>query len=418
MEQHPDRLSPNPSAGQLLKLAYAGHKHLDWTLYKHLSADGIAAALDSPDLAAGVESLVFRLGPSCGNTAQLARSLPLLTRLQNLSVVQDPTRTDDNPSAELFAQLSAAADDPRTLRLLQSARVVFTGAHSASLRKAFWLPTTSYSQPVHAFPIQQMFVRHQLATDDEAKFWPNHYYLGDTPLSPEHFSAGFLLFLRSIDTDTQLLTLASAPPDLTASLCRQAAITPLPAEVFSIPLRPSATRAECWSKARDLVPGGWTVLVSQERHLDADAAVQNARDHHTRPTEARLIRYAFVRAARGVTFSDLSVGEIREGLDLGPDKIDVVCGLTGFLRATAAPGVVVDEALVSRRTDELVRDLVERPMHDPARRLGQARLGAGMEWLAVMGRDEACDILRDFFEDAAFVRRNLRVAMEEDPVGT
>lgn len=294
------------------------------------------------------------------------------------------------------------------------------GAHSASLRKAFWLPTTNYSPPVHAFPVQQMFVRHQLATTDATVFWPNHFYLGDTPLSPQHFAAGFLLFLRSINTDVPLLTLASAPADLASP--RRAAVSPLPAEVFSIPLRPFVTQqspqAECWSEARDLVPGAWTVLVSQERHHDASAAAQNALDYHTRPTEARIIRYAFVRARDRVTFSDLSVAEIREELDLGPGKVDVVGGLDEFLRATAGPGAVVDAALVERRLEELVRDLAERPAHDPARRLGQARLGTGMEWLSVLGRDEACDMLRDFFEDAAFVRRNLRLAMEEDPNGT
>ncbi len=45
---------------------------------------------------------------------------------------------------------------------------------------------------------------------------------------------------------------------------------------------------------------------------------------------------------------------------------------------------------------------------------GEAAAGrAGAEWLSVLGRDEAYDMLRDFFEDAAFVRRNLRLAMEE-----
>jgi hypothetical protein len=129
MEAHPDRLGPTRSAGQLLTLAYAGYRHLDWIPYKHLSADGIAAALDSPELA-GAESLIFCLGPSCGKTAQLARSLPRLGRLQQLCVLQEPTRTDDNSSAELFAQLSAATD-PGTRLLLQRARVILTGAHSA-----------------------------------------------------------------------------------------------------------------------------------------------------------------------------------------------------------------------------------------------------------------------------------------------
>ncbi|OIW23584.1 hypothetical protein CONLIGDRAFT_649611 [Coniochaeta ligniaria NRRL 30616] len=420
MEAHPDLLGPTRSAGQLLKLAYAGRTHLDWTPYKHLSADGIAAALDSPDLA-GAESLVFRLGSSCGNTTQLAASLPQLSQLQQLCVLQDPTRTDDTPSAELFAHLSAAAD-PRTHRLLQSARIVFTGAHSASLRKNFWLTTTTYTPAVHAFPVQQMFVRHQLPanTAGTPRFWPNHIYLGESPLSPQDFAAGFLSILRSITTfphrlvpsitpEAYLFALATAPPDLTPPL--RASITPIPAEAFSIPLRPSPThqQAECWSLPRDLAPGGWTVLISHDHHYNAAAAAENARDHHQRPTEARTIRYVFVRARERVAFTHLSPREIREDLDLGPDKIDVVCGLDTFLRETAPPGTVVDAALCQRRVEEVARDLASQPQ--------QAKLGAGVEWLAVLGREEACDMLRDFLEDAAFVRRNLRVAMEEDPEG-
>lgn len=421
LEEHPDRLGPTRSAGQLLKLAYAGQKHLDWIPYKHLSADGIAVALDSPELE-GTESLIFRIGSNCGKMSQLAKSLPRLASLQQLCVLQEPTRTDDDPSAELFVQLSAAAAaaDPKTQRLLQEARIILTGAHSASLRKTFWLPTTNYTPPVHAFPVQQMFVRHQLpTTDDTTKFWPNHFYLGDALLSPQRFAAGFLVFLHNLNTDDHLLTLATSPPDL-ASPPHRTAISPIPAEAFTIPLRPLAThgyttnsRAECWSKARDLVPGGWTVLVSQERYFDARAAARNAQDHHHRPTEARFIRYAFVRARERVSVEDRSVAEIRS-LDLGPRTLDVG-GLEEFLRDTA-PGV--DKALVRRRLEELARDVADSPRHEPANRLGQARLGPGMEWLSVLGHAEACDMLRDFFEDAAFVRRNLRLAMEENPAGT
>ncbi|KAK3317463.1 hypothetical protein B0T19DRAFT_292510 [Cercophora scortea] len=417
MEAYPDRLGPGRSAGRLLNIAYAGRKHLDWTPYRYLSANGIAAALRAPGLQ-GTKSFVFRLGPKCGNTAELALALPRLVELQQLCVLQDPTRTEDEPSAKLFAQLSAeAAQDSFVRRLLQIPRLVFSGAHSAALRKAFWLPTTTfdYQQPICAFPVQQMFVRHQLATPTR-KFWPNYFYLGDMPLSPERFAAGFLRFLRTINDDENLFTIASAPPDLESMSAHRASVSNLPAEVFSIPLRPQ--RGECWSKARDLVPGGWTVLVSQERHHDAEAAVLNAKDHRGRPTEARFIKYAFVRARAHVRFSQLPPHEVRGELGLSTDNIDIVCGLDEFLRATAPEGVVVDSALVKRRLDELVRDLVEHPAFEPARRVGQAKLDPGMEWLSVLGEQEACDMLRDFFEDAAFVRRNLRLAMEKDPNGT
>ena len=91
-----------------------------------------------------------------------------------------------------------------------------------------------------------MFVRHQITGSGPTNpvFSPNHFYLGDALLKPERFAAGFIQYLRSLVTgdgemEMQLYSFACAPSTLTDMSGKE--VIPIPAENFTIPVRPMET---------------------------------------------------------------------------------------------------------------------------------------------------------------------------------
>lgn len=385
------------SFGQLLGIAFAKQLHLDWVLLKGLTTDAIGAALETQELK-DARSISVCIDNVRGTPAQLLEALSRSKNLRELYFFQQPVRETDKRSTELFLELSSTA-----YASLLKCKLFLTGSYSAGLRKTFWLPTTTYNPNIEVFPTQHMFVRHQIGTSPQ--FWPNHFYLGDALLNPERFAAGFLQYLRSLITgdsmvDETLYSFSCAPSTLTETSHTE--VSPIPAESFSIPVRPLAQDnklrllAECWPKVRDLAAGSWVVLVSKEKYVSREAA--RTRTWPPKPTRATFLKYALVRLKMQVLLGGVTA-------ILEPEMVEVG-GLKEFLREMAPE---TDPKLVDQRVKEL-RDYVSNAPQ-------QVALGPGLDWVSVFEPHEACSMLKDFLEDAAFVNGTVKLAMKENPKG-
>lgn len=408
---------PPKILGTLLGIVFDAQQHLDWVSLDGLPTDAIATALETQELKAA-NSISLCIDTIQGTPKQLLKALSLSSSLRELYFFQGPSREDDNASTELFLELLSTSH-----LSLYRYKIVLTGPFSSSLSNKIWLPQTDFKLNTYAFPIEYMFVRHQITGSSLTNpvFLPNHFYLGDALLKPERFAAGFLQYLRSLVTgdgemETQLYSFACAPSTLTDMSGKE--VSPIPAENFTIPVRPikrevermlmdglhtelghDSMLPECWPLVRDLVCGSWVVLVSKDQYRDPEAI--RIRDRNTFPwpsTQANFIRYAFVRLK-----TQISVESVPK--NLGPEMLEVG-GLKEFLQATAPE---VDHDLVDQRLKELGVYISNASEQIP--------LGPGLEWLSVLELQDACIVLKDFLEDAVYVKGNLRLAMEDDPEG-
>ncbi|RYP42667.1 hypothetical protein DL767_000036 [Monosporascus sp. MG133] len=387
LQEDPLRLGPSQASADLLRLAYAGHSHLNWVAYKNLSYDFVTIALQSEELkdATALSLCIDRIG---GSPTMLLEVLSQSKTIQDVCFLQEPTRTNDDLASQLFAQLCAS---PSTSSMLQTSKIFLTCAYSTPLRKKLWLPdprssshnTPSYTPPIHAFPIQHMFVRQQFVDlkDNAKDFWPCHFFLGDALLSPERFAVGFLEYCRSVLTDRYLFSFAIAPPDLLSYKKKSSgmAISPISAENFAIPGRCSITNTGNGDAAEHQLSHEWS-------------------------TGVPYLRYAFIRARQRIVVpDDMSASPERLERLVRPEYVEVVGTVNEFLQETASE---VDAALLNRPMNETLRILKAR---------WPTELAPGMSHISVLDDGEARSILRDFLEDAAFVKENLRLAMQVNP---
>ncbi len=294
LRHHAHNLHQSPLAAKLLRIAYEGQPYLDWVTFSHLSPEVIGSALQSNSLK-HARSISLCIDQINGSPAELISALAAHTPLFDaLYLHQTPTRDTDQPTAALLTHPSFP-----TL-LTPTTHLFLTGIFSASLRRTILLPPT-FTPPSLPFPIQHLFLRSPNIDDAQSSsppttHWPEYHHLGDTPLRPERFAAGFLALLRTLGRapereehdPTALLqkTLCCAPPGLGGAVgdlfpdvgfSNQAAVAapveavPQPCENRSIPFLAArcgvppevALKAECWPLVRaPLEPGaGWSVVV-------------------------------------------------------------------------------------------------------------------------------------------------------------
>ena len=411
--QHSAQLRSSRSAGQLIRLAFANQEHLSLEQLNKLSAEAISVALGMPEMGK-VTSISFCIDSIWSTPAQLVDVLSRADTLQEIYFLQNPTRESDALSAQLFQELAARP------QILRRAKVMFAGAYSAALRLRFWLPTIPKGiasnivqlAPLNVFPVQQILVRyHQYG---ENKFNYRGVYLGDALLKPERFAAGFLIYLHSLvpswgaaNATAQLFSFSSAPASLAADPLASAEVSPILAENFAILAKNLAIDDDkcyiaiddgnCWPRVRDLVPGGWTVIVSLDTPLDIEAIQARDRKRHA---ISYFIQYAFVRARQ-----QRIVVDPPPLTPPGQDELEVV-GLKDFLNATAPE---VDLAIIDRRLDDMAKKLVGGPY--------EGILPPGIEPISVLSQADAAGILLGGLEDARKVKERLRVLMEEKPEG-
>ncbi|XXG95203.1 hypothetical protein Hte_001463 [Hypoxylon texense] len=373
LAEAPERLGPTTAAGQLLRLAYAGHRDLNWVLFERLSFEAITSAIESTELKEA-KSLALSIDTLQGDPRTLLQALSRTNNLHQIYFLQGPKRISYQDGMQLFLRIST---DAEYSHLLRSKSMTFTHAFSAPLQHKSWLPAADYHLPFQIFPVQQMLVRHQIDASSNSKFRSSYFYLADALPKPERFAAGFLLYLCSIQTDQRLFSLSRAPSSLGNP--SRSEIGPIIAEAFHLPAQTFAMPNQ-FTGIHDLEPGGWTVIVSHDRHLNREVVEVNKRTKWGYPEQARFLRYAFIRAHKRIS-ANANPEEIQAG--------DVeVGGLVDFLRATAAH---VDVTLVEKELEGTARVIAaNQPSLDP-----------GMRWLSALDEGEARVILNGLLADWA-----------------
>lgn len=457
-------MRPSDASAQLLRLAYAGRRHLDWVAYRNLSYEHVATTLDSAQFS-NAQALSICIDAMDDPPTPLLETLVRHETIRDICFLQGPSRANDDKSSAVFAQICTS---PFASTLLGSRNIFVTGAFSAPLRRAFWLrdPRTGarLDSPAlrSAFPVQHMFVRKQFVPTEEVEeqdvmdydeeeeeekeeeeeeneegdtnvsFWPCHFFLGDMLLNPERFVSGFLQYCRWVIEDSSLTSFATTASTLSAPRTENASISPMPAENLAIPRQCSSSLAsslaatadpspgppdvECWPLFGPLEPGSWVVVVSHDWHTT----------RKTRKTRRQylswgypgdsligvpIVRYAFLRARRRIDLPDDAAAAGLEQL-AGSDFVDVVGGVEAFLRETAPAGV--DGLLVGERVGETAGILRARwrPGEWP-----NEDLPADMDLLTVLDDSAARAVFHDFLADAAHVRGNLAMALRARPDG-
>ncbi|KAI1118226.1 hypothetical protein F5Y14DRAFT_399676 [Nemania sp. NC0429] len=415
-------LNDSESSTQLLYLAYKGYEDLNWVSYGNLTYESIATILRSNRLK-DAKTLSICIDHLRGSPTTLFEALLISKSIDEIHFLQGPSRVNDELGSQLFAELCGSSAGSA---LLRERRIFLTCAYSAPLRRKVWLPDLAsrripkslrYAPPIHAFPVQHVFVRQQyIASGDPKLFRPCHFFLGDALLDPERFVVGFLQYCRSVLTDSHLVSFACGPPTISmygrGDSGRQ--ISPMAAENLAVHRRcdeipggdgqRSSPQVECWPMARDFLPGGWTVLVSHEWYHGPDAPKQS-RPAYSPDGNVPFIRYAFLRTRQLININD-ETSHSASALDdiVGPDHVEVVGGLAEFFTETTGRD---ETSLINRLLEDAARVLKSR--------WPTTGLGPGMDYLSVLDESHARSILRDFIENTAAVRRNLKSAMEAKP---
>ena len=313
--KYSEKIGNTRAAGRLLQLAFLQDGHLGLEELKNITPGAILGALEDGT----TTSLSFCIDCVRGTPAQLASSLSQFRQsLREVYLLQSPSRESDALSVEIFRELAAQPT------LLSSIDVMFAGAYSAALRKRFWLPTSSNLVPLHAFPVQQIFIRQKWIFGSRVDTYYDYIYLGDGLLKPEHFAAGFLVWLHTLTLRDDLpfgrdtsptFGFSSAPASLATDPVSTARVSPILCESLALPLD-FPDNSYCCPRARNLEPGGWSVVVLQDT------------DPTTEAGDLSSIRHAFVRALK----RPISV-ESPPTTPLGPDELEVL-SLEDFISTT------------------------------------------------------------------------------------
>ncbi|KAF7552218.1 hypothetical protein G7Z17_g4465 [Cylindrodendrum hubeiense] len=420
----PGNLRSSDTLSQLLRLAYAGHAHINCVALENITYEAIAAAIESDELK-NAYALSLCIDNISGDPKALVAALSQSMNLVQLCFLQHPDRETDDASAQLFKLICASSSKASDLsssttsekkredttteaqaNWFQNRKITLTCAFSAPLREMPWLPYLKEEEsmiPACAFPVTHMFVRRQLDFSEIPKFQPDYHFVGDALLSPERFAVGFLSYIRSIQTDRYLLSFALGPPTLEAYAAKSArlVVSPVPAESFCMAQNGGgkAVRSENDGTAqteynpnmRDVEAGSWVVLITVEEYVnpeESEAARREWKDPWGYPTHASFSRYAFFRARRRMPMSNFQREDETSAAALdalvGPASLEVVGGLQEFLHETAPH---IDAAFVKRLLSEVEKDMARKTVE-----------ASGIDQLAVLGPDDARAVFRDFIQ--------------------
>ncbi|PVH78319.1 hypothetical protein DL98DRAFT_635745 [Cadophora sp. DSE1049] len=387
--QSPAKFGKTRSAGQLVHLAFTDKDHLSLETLDGIATEALSAALKVAEMP-NIRSVSICIESILDPSIELLDVIERSENLTEICFLSKPERESDILSTQLFEALATRP------HLFSRIKFTFAGAYSAALRKQCWLPSIpewsiteksiddpSYPvqvAPLDVFPIQQVRVRCQIGTHSSPKFSYQCIPVADGLLKPERFAAGFLLFLRSLSStqidgcnqDALIFSFSSAPSSLSGDPLLSVEISPILAESFSVD-------HEAGPRMRDLVPGGWTVIVSLEMLQGAAWLF--------------FIRYAFIRTTK----KRIVIGDSSRELP-GLDEYEVV-DLEGFLALTAPE---VDTSSL----DELLSDVGEKN-----NRWYDRVLPPDMKTISLLPKAEAVDMLLEFLDDAQKQNERERVGL-------
>lgn len=356
--EHADELSAYPAAVEILKKAFAGEKHFDFTPFlSPLSEDNLVALVSDKALRdlksanlSGIDSYL--------KASPTAAAIVEHLKLDSLYLLGRPNRQTEEPS-DMLEALAKCSN-----QLLVSQRLVLGSAFSRSLRprsRTTWIPATLDSGYWKTFPVMQLLYHGptelkdiQIDGDDEP--WLSGFFLGDAFLTPVRFVTGILNVIKGrfkdprgtwrgqLDIPQNFACGSSTLGTFTSSI----EVSPIPSEAFTYAKweYDSRPRRAPTGWMRDLQPEAWTAVLVHTAARDPHRGRQV-------PGSARF-RVALVRS------KDRPVPLRRSIID--PDELEVV-GLKGFLELTAPEHAGDLEACLSELTawaetdDELVGKL-------------------------------------------------------------
>ncbi|KAJ6149055.1 hypothetical protein N7471_000254 [Penicillium samsonianum] len=243
LEEVPERLGSSQISSHVLRVAYAGCRHLNWVVFGNLPPRVIAAAIASDELQ-GASALSLCLNPfqlvgdeedGESDLGDLAAALAQSTALQQLCFLQQPDRNSDDGSAHPFSELSwlwsrASSEDSESLRLrtIHSTSALLNGLRGREVR-AISSPRnlgSSFTSGAQVFPMIHLFTFVSPQREDVRDAAADHhvvhparpgysgyYSMDNTGLNAESFAVRFLVYLRSLgpdsDPDKAILRVAS-----------------------------------------------------------------------------------------------------------------------------------------------------------------------------------------------------------------
>ncbi|KAJ5197380.1 hypothetical protein N7449_007859 [Penicillium cf. viridicatum] len=323
--------------------------------------------LDISDLDSGVKRVAslslcvdkFKLEGDEGDLGNLVAALAQSTALKQLCFLQGPDRDNDDASARFYTQLLLRGRSLGDLRWLRDKTIYPTHAFSISSRsRKFILPSTITftSAVVQVFPVIYMFtfMGHQGQDIADVDHQNSHYYdIGNTLLDAEPFALRFLSYLRSVGSGSDKAILRFAYGGASSSLITTAnddkspppssssgrfAVSPTPAGFFGNHVANDESRV----RVRNIHPGSWVLLLDQQGRSSSD-------------DDEVFLRYSFLGVCR--TSAEIAPEQEQQRPVPVPDLVEVVGGLTEFLRETV-PGI--DISTWDKRIEEAEKDLRAR----------------------------------------------------------
>ncbi|OQE10708.1 hypothetical protein PENFLA_c081G08388 [Penicillium flavigenum] len=407
LKEVPERLGSSQISSNMLRVAYAGCRHLNWVVFGNLPPRVIAAAIASDELqGASALSLCVNVFQLVGDEedgesdlSDLAAALAQSTALQQLCFLQQPDRNSDDASAYLCSQLlrlwpRTSGEDLESLRLrtIHSTSALLNGLRGREFRAISSTTNlgSSFTSGAQVFPMIHLFTFVSPQREDVRDAAADHhvvhparpgysgyYPIDKTGLNAEGFAIRFLVYLRSLgpdsDPDKAILRVAyhgafsslasidedddnnnnndppSPPrgplprPPPLQSWPDQLGVRPIPAGFVDELAPDDPSRV----RLREIPPGSWVVLMDR-------------RDRRGRfSDDGAFLQYSFIRIRRPSpeTAPKQQQHEQQEQQRPAPvsSSVEVVGGLTDFLRETVPETHI---ATWVKRLEEVERDLV------------------------------------------------------------
>ncbi|KAJ0424725.1 hypothetical protein BJY00DRAFT_276228 [Aspergillus carlsbadensis] len=311
LEEASDRLGPSKISSHLLRVAYAGHSHLNWVTFQKLTLSVIAAAIASEELhdasALSLRIDTFMLASDekeGGGLDDLAAALAQSTAIKQLCFLQRPGRKSVDASDRFCSRLAERLVSGGDLEWLRSRTVYLTSAFSTSLRSGI-VSTSSSASILSSAPSIHLFtfvgrpredmphagggdLHHHSSQSNSSHSYSNYYAMDRTHLDVKLFAVRFLAYLRSLgsgsesnkailrfaygggvfsssntNTTNTTVDLRNDPPPSWWPRLDQLGTSPIPAGTFA-PTTPTPTPTPndpSRVTLNDIPPGSWVVLV-------------------------------------------------------------------------------------------------------------------------------------------------------------
>lgn len=322
-----DKVGLSSASIMLLVCAYANEDILDLSFFRNLRAEHLKIALSRGELSK-VNTINVSGIEATKSPAELWDALSILKHLKCIYILDRPDRENDDAGTQIFLALAASHAD------LNIDKLVISSQFSRAIKLSSWLPDMKTSSTsLAAFPVVQLLVWHNNCIYHEQPYFFEVFAIADALLSPVRVVTGLFQYLG---TQTGLgiqrfwgtgVTGAHSFAIGSSSLGgnRSLEISALPPELYRNSINAyhsyhSSMYQGCYSMTQDLLPGQWTILVTQGFKVPAERA-------HRRVAS---LGYAFIQSKIAISTTPTEDGRT----EIKPEDLEIV-DFAGFLQKTA-----------------------------------------------------------------------------------